>query len=63
MSHRPDDTAETDAPTPAHEPERAPHSYYYDDGTGYATYDPAAEDEEDEEAEADKEAARRRPTA
>ena len=48
MSERRDDTTEPgergDGPRPAHE--RAPHSYYYDDGTGYVVYDPAEDDDE-----------------
>ena len=48
MSERRDDTTEPgerDAP-PARE--RAPQNYYYDDGTGYEVYDPAADEDEDE---------------
>jgi len=45
MSERRDDTTEPierDAPP---ESERAPGSYYYDDGTNYEIYDPAEDDE------------------
>jgi hypothetical protein len=50
MGERQDDTTqpgERDAPP---EPARAPGNYYYDDGTGYEVYDPAT-DEDDEEEE------------
>lgn len=54
MNERRDDTTEpgerADAPT-----ERAPHSYYYDDGTGYEVYDPL-EDEDETDAEEVEEA-------
>ena len=52
MSERRDDTTqprERDAP-PA--PERAPRNYYYDDGTGYEVYDPAADEDEPDESDA-----------
>ncbi len=52
MSEQRDDTPEHDAEPPR---EREPGNYYYDDGTGYEPYDPAADDEprseEEEEAE------------
>ncbi|HEY0100622.1 MAG TPA: hypothetical protein VGB76_16875 [Pyrinomonadaceae bacterium] len=50
MSERQDDTTEPrerDAPT---ERESRPQNYYYDDGTGYEVYDPAQEEEDEEEA-------------
>lgn len=49
MSERRDDTTEPverDAPP---ERERKPQNYYYDDGTGYEVYDPAADEDEPEE--------------
>ncbi|MDQ1523084.1 MAG: hypothetical protein QOE47_1008 [Pyrinomonadaceae bacterium] len=52
MSERRDDTTEPgerdDAP-----PERAPHSYYYDDGTGYEVYDPSADGDETDAGDAE----------
>ena len=54
MSERRDDTTEhgeRDAP-PARE--RAPQNYYYDDGTGYEVYDPAADEDEPDDGDASK---------
>jgi hypothetical protein len=54
MGERQDDTTqpgERDAPP---EPERAPGNYYYDDGTGYEIYDPAADDDDTDESEMNK---------
>lgn len=48
MSERRDDTTEPPERDAPPEPERKPHNYYYDDGTGYEVYDPA-KDEDDEE--------------
>ncbi|HZH30421.1 MAG TPA: hypothetical protein VEY11_06620 [Pyrinomonadaceae bacterium] len=36
-------------------PERTPRNYYYDDGTGYEIYDPAADEDDEDEAENTKE--------
>jgi hypothetical protein len=49
MNERRDDTPEQDAPSPARQEGQPRHSYYYDDATGYEVYDPAQEDEDDEE--------------
>lgn len=49
MSEHEDDTTERDAPSPAREEEKPRHSYYYDDATGYEIYDPAREDDDEEE--------------
>ncbi|HVG35782.1 MAG TPA: hypothetical protein VM911_22210 [Pyrinomonadaceae bacterium] len=49
MNEPEDDTTEQDAPSPARSREQPRHSYYYDDATGYEIYDPAREDEDDEE--------------
>lgn len=51
MSEPKDDTTERDEPSPAREEEQPRHSYYYDDATGYEIYDPALEDEDEEEAD------------
>ncbi|HEX8634485.1 MAG TPA: hypothetical protein VF703_10075 [Pyrinomonadaceae bacterium] len=51
MSEPRDNTTEPcerDAP-PTRSP--APHSYYYDDGTGYEVYDPATDEDEPDESE------------
>ena len=48
MSERRDDTPEEDEPSPT-EGERQPGSYYYNDSTGYEIYDPAKDDEDEEE--------------
>jgi len=53
MNERRDDTTEPierDAPL---ERERAPQNYYYDDGTGYEVYDPAKDEETDDEEPVD----------
>lgn len=54
MSERRDDTTKPDEPSPK-ERERQPGSYYYDDATGYEIYDPAQDEEEEEETEASDE--------
>lgn len=38
-----------DAEDPPREPERTPLGYYYDDGAGYEVYQPAEEDEAEED--------------
>ncbi|HEX8180439.1 MAG TPA: hypothetical protein VF525_12910 [Pyrinomonadaceae bacterium] len=48
MSQRRDDTTE---PPPGPPDERAPGSYYYDDATGYAPYDPAQDEADDDTGE------------
>ena len=57
MDERRDDTTQPDerdgAPTA---PEHTPRNYYYDDGTGYEVYDPAAEDEDEPDGSVDGEA-------
>jgi hypothetical protein len=44
-----------DTPKPGGPPQPAsdapPRSYYYDDATGYETYDPECDDEDDEAAD------------
>ena len=52
MSERRDDTTEPDENAGA-ERERAPQNYYYDDGTGYEVYDPAKDEETDDEEPVD----------
>ncbi|HEX8000151.1 MAG TPA: hypothetical protein VF528_17315 [Pyrinomonadaceae bacterium] len=48
MSEQRDNTTERDEPAQKeHEPQ--PGSYYYDDATGYEFYDPAQDDEEEDE--------------
>ncbi len=55
MSQRRDDITETPA---RDEAPRAPGSYYYDDATGYEPYDPAQdEDHEDDDEPGDAHAA------
>ena len=50
MNERRDDTTEPDERNETTGAcERAPHSYYYDDGTGYEVYDPATDNESEEE--------------
>ena len=50
MSQRRDDTTEEPARAPNERARRAPGSYYYDDATGYKPYDPAQdEDGEDDD--------------
>ena len=50
MNERRDDTTEPDERNETPDTrERAPHSYYYDDGTGYEVYDPATDNESEEE--------------
>ncbi len=44
-----DDTPKPD-PSPQTASATPPGSYYYDDATGYETYDPDAEEEDDEAA-------------
>lgn len=72
MSERPDDTTEPSEQDAPPEPEHAPGSYYYDDGTGYEIYDPAKDEEEEDEpgendataeAAGDERRARRWPVA
>ena len=55
MSERRDDTTQPGEHDPPLEPERAPRNYYYDDGTGYEIYDPAADEDDEDEAENTKE--------
>jgi hypothetical protein len=50
VNERPDDTTKPEAES---RPTRAPGRYYYDDATGYETYMP--KDEEDEEDDAQTE--------
>lgn len=45
--NREDDTTE-EAQQPQPEEKSEPHSYYYDDATGYEIYEPTAPREEDE---------------
>ena len=50
MSERRDDTtepSERDAPL---ERERQPQNYYYDDATNYEVYDPAKDEDDDNES-------------
>ena len=48
MSEQTDDTTERDEPSrPEQEPK--PGSYYYDDSTGYEIYDPAKDEEDEDE--------------
>ncbi len=48
MSQRRDDTTEPPAPA---ERERERGRYYYDDATGYEPYDPAQDEDEEEDDE------------
>ena len=48
MNERRDDTTK---PAGESRPARAPGRYYYDDATGYETYEPEEEKEEEEEEE------------
>ncbi len=60
MSERRDDTTEPDAASRAEERGREPGSYYYDDSTNYEVYDPAKDDEdEDENCEEDRDPVRK----
>jgi hypothetical protein len=54
MSERRDDTTDRGAPSPARSQDE-PGSYYYDDATGYETYDPSKEDEGEDDEPADDE--------
>ena len=47
MNERRDDTTKPGAES---RPARAPGRYYYDDATGYETYEPEEEKEEEEES-------------
>lgn len=53
MSEQTDDTTEWDEPS-RKEREPQPGSYYYDDATGYEIYDPAKDDEEEDETEQER---------
>ncbi|MBA3768577.1 MAG: hypothetical protein H0W99_16680 [Acidobacteria bacterium] len=54
MSKRCDDTTEPVEPGDAPpEAESEPQNYYYDDGTGYEVYDPAKDEETDDEEPVD----------
>ena len=51
MSKQRDDTPEEIDPSGEEEtPVPTPGSYYYDDSTGYETYDPEKEDDEEEDS-------------
>lgn len=52
MSEPRDDTTEPDERAAPPEPEREPQNYYYDDGTGYEVYDPAADEDEPDASDA-----------
>ena len=55
MSEPEDNTPEPDLTPPLPGRERAPGSYYYDDGTGYEIYTPAeGDDESDDRPPADE---------
>jgi hypothetical protein len=49
MSEQPDNTTERDEPSRKKEREPQPGSYYYDDSTGYEIYDPAKDEDPDDE--------------
>ena len=53
MSERTDDTTEQDNSS-CSEKKRKPGSYYYDDSTGYEIYDPAKDDEDENEDDGDE---------
>ena len=62
MSEQADNTTEQDEPSRKKEPEPKPGSYYYDDATGYEIYDPAKdEDSDDEDLEDEPEETRQQP--
>jgi len=53
MSQREDTDENQHGPEPSDkEIERPPRSYYYDDATGYETYDPKSEHDDEEADEA-----------
>jgi len=58
MSERRDDTTDAQERAPARR-ERAPGDYYYDDATGYEVYDPAQDEDEADESNAERDAATR----
>ncbi len=52
MSEQTDNTTERDESS-SPESNQKPHSYYDDDSTGYEVYDPAQEDEDEDEKNAE----------